>query len=199
MIIGLSEVAQYRIDYALGSRRRLTLLDQPKSEWHQRHRSTAYSLPRARPRACVGAMRWFRRKHNQPWEVVGCETVEPVTLILRSRGVPANRLSPEIDIVHIGANDLCRTYIFDFKRHAPDGDQCANALLFSQQQLLQEVAKKHYNVLLLEGWTLARLRQGKWHRIEIDYIGRAGYVSGKPPALRRPPFIAVLQGQRSLS
>lgn len=44
-----------------------------------------------------------------------------------------------------------RKYIFDFKKLVPDGDQCANALLFSQQQLLQEVARKHYNVLLLEG------------------------------------------------
>lgn len=46
---------------------------------------------------------------------------------------------------------MCRKYIFDFKKHTPDGDQCANALFFSQQQLLQEVAKERYNVLLLEG------------------------------------------------
>jgi hypothetical protein len=46
---------------------------------------------------------------------------------------------------------MCRKYIFDFKKLTPDGDQCVNALLFSQQQLLQEVVKEHYNVLLLEG------------------------------------------------
>ncbi|KAF8139945.1 hypothetical protein EV363DRAFT_1311197 [Boletus edulis] len=133
-------------------------------------------------------MRWFRRrKRDQPWEVVGCEIVEPVLMFDES----------EIDIVRIGAYDTCRKYIFDFKRHVPDGDQSVNALLFSQQQLLQEVAKKHYNVLLLEGWTLTRLRRGKHNRLEVDYIGRAGYVSGKPPASRRPPFIAVLrEGQR---
>ncbi|KAF8559402.1 hypothetical protein OG21DRAFT_1402894 [Imleria badia] len=137
-------------------------------------------------------MRWFRRKHDQPWEVVGCEFVEPV-LMFDETG--------EVDIVRIGAYDACRKYIFDFKKHVPDGDQCVDALLFSQQQLLQEVARTHYNVLLLEGWTLTRLRRGKQHRLEVDYIGRAAYVSasGKPPASRRPPFIAVLQGQRLLS
>ena len=53
--------------------------------------------------------------------------------------------------MRVGAYDTCRKYIFDFKKHVPDGDQCANAVLFSQQQLLQEVAKQHYNVLLWEG------------------------------------------------
>ena len=38
------------------------------------------SSPRTRPRTCIGAMKWFRRKHDQPWEVVGCETVEPVLM-----------------------------------------------------------------------------------------------------------------------
>lgn len=103
-------------------------------------------------------MRWFRRKHDQPWEVVGCETVEPVLMLDETGGCLAISrsplswsLSPEVDIVRIGANDTCRKYIFDFKKHVPDGNQCANALLFSQQQLLQEVTKKYYNVLLLEG------------------------------------------------
>lgn len=41
--------------------------------------------------------------------------------------------------------------MFDFKKHVPDGNQCTNVLLFSQQQLLQEVTKKRYNVLLVEG------------------------------------------------
>lgn len=51
----------------------------------------------------------------------------------------------------------------------------------------------------MRSWTLTRLRQGKRHRLEVDYIGRAGYVSGNLPASRKPPFIAVLQAQRILS
>jgi len=135
-------------------------------------------------------MRWFRRKKRDlPWEVVGCEIVEPVLMFDDT----------EIDIVQVGANDTLRKYIFDFKKHVPDGDQCANAVLFSQQQLLQEVAKQHYNALLLEGWTLTRLRQGKRNRVEVDYIGCPAYVSGKLPAYRPPPFLAVLRGQGLLS
>lgn len=51
-----------------------------------RHRSTAHSLSRTRPKACVGAMRWFRRKHDQPWEVVGCEIVDPVLMFDETGG-----------------------------------------------------------------------------------------------------------------
>ncbi|KAG9314650.1 hypothetical protein JVU11DRAFT_5455 [Chiua virens] len=119
-------------------------------------------LSRTRFKACVGTMRWkwFRRQHDQPWEVVGCDTVQPVFMFYETggcasrdrRGAPSHySFSPEVDIVRVGAYDTCRKYIFDFKRHVPDGNQCTKALLFSQQQLLQEVAKKHYNVLLKEG------------------------------------------------
>ena len=49
-----------------------------------------------------------------------------------------------------------------------------------------------------DSWTLTRLRQGKRNRVEVDYIGRPAYVSGKVPAYR-PPFLAVLQGKGLVS
>lgn len=78
--------------------------------------------------------------------------MKQVVVILRSRASSDCASLPEIDIVRVGPYDTCRKYIFDFKKHTPDGDQCVNALSFSQQQLLQEVTREHYNVLLFEGW-----------------------------------------------
>lgn len=31
-------------------------------------------------------MRWFRRKRDHPWEVVGCEIVEPVLMFDETGG-----------------------------------------------------------------------------------------------------------------
>lgn len=47
----------------------------------------------------------------------------------------------------------------------------------------------------LSRWTLTLLRQGRRHRIQVDYTGRPGCVSGKLPPLRPPPFMALLEGQ----
>ncbi|KAH7883901.1 hypothetical protein F5I97DRAFT_1813753 [Phlebopus sp. FC_14] len=157
-------------------------------------------------------MKWFRRRDQLPWEVVECETVEPVLMFDDD---------DELEIVRIREADACRKYIFDFEKHAPNGTQCASAVLFARQQLLQEIAKKNYNILLLErsvfsclftspsnrslspsaisSWTFTLLRQRQRHRIEIVYTGRPGYVSGKLPPLRPPPFLAVLEGRHMFS
>ncbi|KIJ68746.1 hypothetical protein HYDPIDRAFT_147281 [Hydnomerulius pinastri MD-312] len=135
-------------------------------------------------------MKWFRRKSELPWEVVGCKTVEPVLMFDEE---------DELDIVRVRGTDTCGKYIFDFKKHAPNGAQCASAVVFAKQQLLQEITQRNYNILLLESWTLTLLRQGKRHRIQVDYNGRPGYVSGKLPPLRPPPFMAVLEGQHMFS
>lgn len=47
--------------------------------------------------------------------------------------------------------DTCGTYVFDVK-HLQKGAEFRNALLFARQQLLQVIAKKGFNVLLLERW-----------------------------------------------
>ncbi|KAF9243799.1 hypothetical protein BU15DRAFT_42511 [Melanogaster broomeanus] len=136
-------------------------------------------------------MKWLRRRRNElPWEVVGCETVQPVFMF---------DWADELDIVRVRRMRVCGKYIFDFKKHVPSGAQCARAVLFAQQQLFEEITKEDYNIMLLEGWTFTRLRQGNHHRIEIDYTGCPGYVSGKLPTARPPPFIAVLEGRHMLS
>ncbi|KAL4069382.1 hypothetical protein J3A83DRAFT_3544800 [Scleroderma citrinum] len=134
-------------------------------------------------------MKWFRRRyHEAPWEVVGCKTIVPVFMF-------DSEEDDELEFVYAQEVDTCRRYIFEFTNHTPSGIHCANAVLFARQQLLQQVAKEGFNVLLLEGWSLTLLRQGRRHRIQVDYSGRPGCVAGKLPPLRPPPFIALLEGQ----
>lgn len=54
----------------------------------------------------------------------------------------------DLDIVSTGGDTL-GTYIFDLRKH-PEARGLRNALLFARQQLLQEVMKDEWNVLLLE-------------------------------------------------
>lgn len=136
-------------------------------------------------------MKWFqRRRREDPWEVVGCKTVEPVIMV---------DSEDDDDVIYVQEGDTCGRYIFEFTRQAPSGMHCSSAVQFARQQLLQQVATKGYNVLLEEGWSLTLLRRGKCHRIQVDYTGRPGCLSGKLPPLRSPPFMALLEGQHIFS
>jgi hypothetical protein len=58
----------------------------------------------------------------------------------------------DLDVIRIGDTDTCGTYVFEVK-HIPKDAQVRNAVFFAREQLLQEVAKKNFNVLLLERCT----------------------------------------------
>lgn len=137
------------------------------------------------------AMKWFRRRRREdPWEVVGCETVKPVFTF---------DSGDYHDLIYVQEGDTRGRYIFEFTRQAPSGMHCSSAVQFARQQLLRQVTTKGYNVLLEEGWSLTLLRRGKCHRIQVDYTGRPGCISGKLPPLRAPPFTALLEGQHIFS
>lgn len=98
-------------------------------------------------------------------------------------------LVSELDVLSVGDADTCRTYVFDVKRLIGKSE-LRDAVVFARQQLLQEVTKKGYNVLLLErcvlvaapvalrisslfySWKLTVLRRGKQNRIQVEYNGR---------------------------
>jgi hypothetical protein len=104
-------------------------------------------------------MKWFRRKNEQSWEVVGCECIDPVPMIDDDDGAlvwswacesfPIRPL-PELVILRVRDTDTCGTYIFDLGKRSPQGSDYCNAVLFARQQLLQEIVKNSYNILLLE-------------------------------------------------
>ncbi|OAX39003.1 hypothetical protein K503DRAFT_117343 [Rhizopogon vinicolor AM-OR11-026] len=135
-------------------------------------------------------MKWFRRKSEPPWEVVGCECIDPAPMIDDD---------DDLDILRVSDTTTCGTYIFDLGKCSPQGLDYTNAVLFARQQLIQVIVKHNYNVLLEESWTLTLYRKGRLHRIEVQYAGRPVYVSGKVPPLRPPPFMAVLESQHLFS
>lgn len=95
---------------------------------------------------------------------------------------------PALDIVAVGETDTRGTYVFDvhhFKKGA-----LHNAVVFSRQQLIGEITKKGYNILLVEryifchyvlhlslilispSWQVTVLRRAKHYRVEVQYGGR---------------------------
>ena len=108
----------------------------------------------------------FRRRRREPatsWEVVEYKIVEPVPVCdeddegesrTRTIHVPPwlvtdgrYFLCPDLDIVIVAEEDMTRSFIFDFTKTA----QAPNAVVFARQLLLQEIAKRQYNMLLTEG------------------------------------------------
>jgi hypothetical protein len=102
----------------------------------------------------------FRRRET-PWEVVdNSMSVEPVPMYYEDEGnvplqlvflqhPPLIRRASDLDIGCIDNSDTARTYVFDVNR-INESLNFRNALLFSRQHLLQEVAKRDFNILLLE-------------------------------------------------
>ncbi|GLB36372.1 hypothetical protein LshimejAT787_0306600 [Lyophyllum shimeji] len=153
-----------RTGYAFMGEIRLTML---------RTRSSNYALLLA----CV------TRVLETPWEVVDSRAVDPVPMYYEDE---------DLDIAVVGETDTRGTYVFEVKpgRTPPD---LRRAVEFARQQLLHEVIKNGYNILLLESWQLTVYRRGKDHRIEVQYNGRPARALGKLPGRRPPPFMGVLE------
>lgn len=122
---------------------------------------------------------------------------------------------PDLEIERVSDTDSVRTYVFDLKLKY-NRTSLRNAVVFARQQLLEEVAKKNYNLFLQEGyvhpilscllhllrhlphsWTLTVYRRDKSYRIEVQYIARSARVQGQLPAPRLPPYMALLQNPRT--
>ncbi|KAJ3571346.1 hypothetical protein NP233_g3815 [Leucocoprinus birnbaumii] len=112
------------------------------------------------------------RRNEQPWEVVYCRAVEPV---------PSFHDDDDLDVLSISEAETHGTYVFDVRPHTGHhGHQLRRAVTFAQQQLLREVEKKGFDVLLVEGWRLTLLRKGKHNRVEVQYSARAHWMDAAP-------------------
>ncbi|KAJ7042479.1 hypothetical protein C8F04DRAFT_1207973 [Mycena alexandri] len=125
----------------------------------------------------------FRRKEI-PWEVVGSKAIEPVHMYYDE--------DKELDITSMGEANTCGTYVFHVQQ-LKKVEELRNTVVFAKQQLLKEIGKKGFNVLLSESWDVTIYRRGKRHRVQVNYSGRPAHIVGDLPTLRPPPFIQVLQ------
>ncbi|KAJ7071251.1 hypothetical protein C8F01DRAFT_424744 [Mycena amicta] len=123
------------------------------------------------------------RRKEVPWEVVDNKAVEPVPNYYDE--------DKDLDIVSIGET-ASGTYVFHVKQLS-DAAELRNAVVFARQSLMQEIAKRGYNVLLSESWNMTLYRRGKRHRVQVNYSGRPARIEGDLPPLRPPPFMQVLQ------
>jgi len=125
----------------------------------------------------------FRRK-EVPWEVVDSKAIEPVPMYYDE--------DKDFDIVSVGETDTCGTYVFHVDQLKSAAD-LRKTVVFARQQLLQQVGKRGFNVLLSESWNLTLYRRNKRHRVQVNYNGRPAHIAGDLPPLRPPPFMQVLQ------
>jgi len=166
----------------------------------------------------------FRRK-EQSWEVVDCRTVEPVPTYDDDDGEsPLLSWASVLWQVFLGLDVLCvsetetrGTYVFDTRSRT---EHYGRLVIFAQQQLLREVKKRGFDVLLTEGygnhrreindpdgalyfhrWTLTLLRKGKRQRAEVQYIARGQcrgtlchgiWCSWSPPSRKNRKFSQTL-------
>ncbi|THH16769.1 hypothetical protein EW146_g3931 [Bondarzewia mesenterica] len=156
-----------------------------------------------------------RKRHESPWEVVDMRSVQPVPVwededgqslslvfhLAAPRGISRDPSDfgfisshlADLDVIYIHDGMVSRTYVFDVRKE----QDFENALMFAQQQLLQEVQTKGYNILWREGWQVTLLRKGKKHRVEVRYVARPACVSSAKPLLTQsPPFMGVLREWR---
>ena len=111
----------------------------------------------------------------------------------------------DLDIKAVSKAVIGRTYAFEVKTWRGK-DDIFNALMFARQQLIEEIARKGYNVLLYERYTLTLVREaesdhmsswraivhrrGKEHRVEVRYSGRRKF-SNRLASFLSDPCITV--------
>ncbi|KDR84758.1 hypothetical protein GALMADRAFT_131550 [Galerina marginata CBS 339.88] len=105
---------------------------------------------------------FFRRKEI-PWEVVDSRSVDPVPMYYEDE---------DLEVILVKENNVRRTYAFEIKRDARESSELLKAVVFAREQLLEEIKKNGYNILLLESWRVTVLRKAKLQRIEVEYSGR---------------------------
>jgi len=121
---------------------------------------------------------WFRRKET-PWEVVESKRIEPVAMY---------DADDDLDLIWVGESELSRTITYNLK----GCHHLLHAVNHARSRVLQDAARRGYNVLLCEGWQLTLLRKGNRYRVEVCYVGRPAAVVGKVPELPPPPFVSLL-------
>lgn len=129
------------------------------------------------PPIILCAMKTAPRK-QRAWDIVDIKEASPT---------PVYYEHDDMEIIRVSPQHITGQYTFDMRSEY----QCRRALHAARIQLLHEIKKDRYNVLLGEGWRLTQLRKGPLLRIVVVYSGRPAVASGDVHD-RRPPFAELL-------
>ncbi|KAF8203290.1 hypothetical protein BJ912DRAFT_1037728 [Pholiota molesta] len=127
-------------------------------------------------------MMLFRRK-EMPWEVVESQSVDPVPMYYDDE---------DLDLIYIKRSNVQRKYVLDVRNDQHLQSELQKAIVFARNQLLEEIKRNGYNILLLESWHITVLRRAKLHRVEVEYNGRPA-IAMNTLKERHPPFMEVLK------
>jgi len=116
-------------------------------------------------------------RKQRAWDIVDIKEASP-TPVYYEHDLEVMRMSPQ---------SITGQYVFDMRTEY----QCRKALHAARIQLLHEIKKDRYNVLLGEGWKLTQMRKGNLLRIAVVYSGRPAVASGEVHR-RVPPFMELL-------
>ncbi|CUA76892.1 hypothetical protein RSOLAG22IIIB_02370 [Rhizoctonia solani] len=118
-------------------------------------------------------------RKQRAWDVVCVSEASPMPIYYEGY---------DIDIMRVSPQSITGQYTFDMRNKY----QCRTALRAARIQLLYEIKKDRYNVLLGEGWKLTQLRKGSLLRIVVVYSGRPAVAIGDT-LCRTPPFAELLE------
>lgn len=122
------------------------------------------------------------------WEVDKCHHI---------RTVPTGYYSSNDEILRVPKRDFTITYSFDISSPTMKNEIRIDALSFTRAQLLKELSRREYDVLLSEGWTIVTLRKGECYRLTVQYRGRAAATlqGGREDTKTNmaPPFLELLR------
>ncbi|KAJ1311243.1 hypothetical protein OPQ81_009742 [Rhizoctonia solani] len=120
-------------------------------------------------------------RKQRAWDVVRVSEASPM---------PIYYDGDDINIIRVSPQSITGQYTFDMRNKY----QCLKVLQAARIQLLHEIKKDRYNVLLGEGWRLTQLRKGSLLRIIVVYSGRPAVALGDI-ICRTPPFAELLDNQ----
>ncbi|QRV76589.1 hypothetical protein RhiJN_04604 [Ceratobasidium sp. AG-Ba] len=128
------------------------------------------------PPIILCALKTAPRK-QRAWDIVDIREASPTPVYYEH----------DLEIIHISSRSITGQYVFDMHT----GYQSRKALHAARLQLLHEIKKDRYNVLLGEGWKLTQMRKGNLLRITVVYSGTPAVASGDVHG-RVPPFLDLL-------
>ncbi|KAG8741795.1 hypothetical protein FRC12_015552 [Ceratobasidium sp. 428] len=117
-------------------------------------------------------------RKQRAWDIVDIKEATPTPVYYEY----------DLDIIRISSQSITGQYIFEMMHTEY---HCRQAVRAARLQLLHEIKKDSYNVLLGEGWKLTQMRKGNLLRIMVVYSGRPAVASGDVHS-RVPPFLEVL-------